>query len=151
MSSYDYKSLRLDSPLMSIQTQTLWLNSGWINVSQGKPQILMNWQNKNIQNWQTLIKKLLIVKDEYVYWLIQPISIKMHPKVQSLCEHIVLFSHAPQSPNTTIRSSELKSSQYHKILTVLHLEILLVTERKQFFNRKVEWTSGKVVCFLKYV
>lgn len=67
MTSYDYKSLRLDSPLMSIQTQNLWFNSGWINVSQGKPQILMNWQNKNIQNWQTLIKKLLIVKDEYVY------------------------------------------------------------------------------------
>lgn len=67
MTSYDYKSLRLHSPLMSMQTQTLWLNSGWINVSQGKPQILMKWQNKNIQNWHTLIKKLLIVKDEYVY------------------------------------------------------------------------------------
>lgn len=46
MTSYDHKTLGLDSPPMSIQTQTVWFNSGWMNASQGKPQILMNWQNR---------------------------------------------------------------------------------------------------------
>lgn len=43
---------------MFIQAQTWWLNSGLINVSQGKPQMLMNWHTfltvfVNTQNWHT--------------------------------------------------------------------------------------------------
>lgn len=37
MTSYDYKSLRIDSPLI------IQADYGLINVSQGKPQILMKW------------------------------------------------------------------------------------------------------------
>lgn len=62
MTSYDYKTLlRLSNPLMSTQTQTPWLIAGWINVSQGKPQILMNWQKQKHSKLVLLIKKLLIV------------------------------------------------------------------------------------------
>lgn len=50
--TYDYKTLlRLDSPLMSIQTQTFWFNSGWQMFLKASLKIWWTGKNENIQNW----------------------------------------------------------------------------------------------------
>lgn len=62
----------------------------------------------------------------------------MHQVQKPLCEHIVVV-HAPPLPNMAVNKIiRTQKFCYHKTLTVLYLGILLVTERKQNVNRKLQ-------------